>query len=91
MCAGRRRALRHEDGDGCPVPGERGGQGDTRGGRGQDRSRGPPGRSRGAAAVRGGILLLSGKRWWKYCRVLDLDLSLIGKSRLLDSKYVFCI
>ena len=86
---GCRGDLRHEDGDGCPVPGERGGQGDTRGGRGQDRSRGPPGRGRGAA-VRGRILVSSGKRWWKCCRVLDLDLSLIGKSRLLDSKYVFC-
>ena len=87
---GCRGDLRHEDGDGCPVPGERGGQGDTRGGRGQDRSRGPPGRGRGAA-VRGRIFLTGGQRWWKYCRVLDLDLSLIGKSRFLDSKYVFRI
>ena len=49
--SGCRGDLRHEDGDGCPVPGERGGQGDTRGCRGQDRSRGPPGRGRGGAAV----------------------------------------
>ena len=72
--SGCRGDLRHEDGDGCSVPGKRGGQGDPRGSRGQDRSRGPPGRGRGGAAVRGGILLSSGKRWWKCCRVLDLDL-----------------
>ena len=61
--SGCRGNLRHENGDGGPVPGERRGQSDSCGCRGQDRPRGPPGRGRGREAVRGRNSLSSEKRW----------------------------
>lgn len=52
--SGCRCDLRHENGDGGPVPGEWRGQSDSCGCRGQDRPRGPPGRGRGRVEVEEG-------------------------------------